>query len=104
MVVMSAYCKAADDSSESEETDILNEREALLVDLLEQAFEKRILSRRRDPDVSRHRPGEVSQTRASVAAEGYSGVDGSRLKVLYSKMRRVYPRYQKPNRSAWHHK
>ena len=70
----------------------------------EQAFEKRILSRRRDPDVSRHRPGEVSQTRASVAAEGYSGVDGSRLKVLYSKMRRVYPRYQKPNRSAWHHK
>ena len=38
MVVMSAYCKAADDVSDSDETNILNAREALLADLFEQAF------------------------------------------------------------------
>ena len=41
MVVMSAYCKAAVAVSDSEETDILNAREALLADLFEQAFDKR---------------------------------------------------------------
>jgi hypothetical protein len=43
MVVMSAYCKAANDVSESEESDILTAREALLANLFEQAFEKRIV-------------------------------------------------------------
>ncbi len=38
MVVMSAYCKAADDVSNSDETNILHAREALLADLFEQAF------------------------------------------------------------------
>jgi hypothetical protein len=41
MIVMSAYCKAANDVSDSEETDILNAREALLADLFEEAFGKR---------------------------------------------------------------
>ena len=41
MVVMSAYCKAAYDVSDLEETDILNAREALLADLFKQAFQKR---------------------------------------------------------------
>ncbi len=53
MVVMSAYCKATDDVSDSEEaaarevldsnsdeTNILNAREALLADLFERAFGK----------------------------------------------------------------